>query len=130
MATMKTVTRFDRSNIDLISGTVMSMLQAFAKQAGLEVTRESGRFSQNTFTMKISFRVLAQDGSGKPVDFAAKALRAGVAADSWGKVFAHGGKTYTVTDVKPRNRRYPVIAEETGSKKVYKFSAYVARDAK
>ena len=124
------ITNFTRANIDIFSDTVMSMLQAFGRKAGLEVTRESGRYSANTFTMKISFRVLAKDGSGKPADFDTKALRAGIFNDCWGKTFSQGGKTYKILDIKPRNRTYPVIAEDVRSGKSYKFPADVARDAK
>jgi len=130
MTTLQKITRFDRTSANLFSDAVMSMFQAFARQAGVEVTRELGRFNENTFTMKISFRVLAQDGSGMPADFACKALMVGAPPDSWGKVFTQGWKSYKITDIKPRNTRYPILATCVQDGKAYKFPALVGQNAR
>ena len=54
--------------------------------------------------------------------FASQSYMYGLSPDDYEKSFIENGKTYKIFGIKPRNRKYPVLARN-GKGTVYKFSA-------
>jgi hypothetical protein len=51
----------------------------------------------------------------------------GFTQNTIGMSFELKGSNYEITDIKTKNRKYPVIAIETRTKKSYKFSVYTVK---
>jgi hypothetical protein len=113
------VERFDKKTVGLIGAMMWSMVQAFASTRGLTVKQERGKYTTDTYTWSVTFRTMTE--AGAPGEFATAASRVGLPVDSWGKIFGSGGNRYKIVDIKTRNRKYPVIAEQVGTGKRYKF---------
>jgi hypothetical protein len=120
------ITKFDPENVGLLGALTFSTLESIAAQMGLEVVRaRSGKYSETEFTVSYTFRTMSTLTPGMPADFPTKAMRAGLPADSWGKTFifnSRGIRTpFTISDIKPRNTKYPILARNPEGKN-YKFS--------
>jgi hypothetical protein len=117
-----TITKFGRQQVRQVSDEAEAALQAVAEKYGLVLKRESGRYSANNFTAKFSFAVKAADGSDAPASFARQASLLGLPEDCYGKVFqTWGGKSYKVTGINLRARKYPVLGECLRTGKTFKF---------
>jgi len=129
--TMQKITAFDKESVGFLSAMLMSMLKAAAREFGVTVKNEGGRYSPSSYTLRITFKIL-DPITGMPADFPMKAAKIGIPKDCWGKTFFGAGplsEEYRIVDVKTRNRKYPVIAETLESPaKRYKFTARLVRE--
>jgi hypothetical protein len=120
---MPTITQIDRNAIRTINAEALPALEEIAKQFGLTLKQEGGRFdpTAGTFTMKVTF--VCQTADGIPADWSRYAPTFGLAVEDFGKTFRDfSGKPFTVCGIKPRSSKYPVLAKN-GAGKVYKFPA-------
>ena len=121
---------FDNKQAGLMADMVMSMLKAMAQKFGIEVSLDRSQHTRSKLTLQVSFVVMGADGI--PSDFGYKADRVGAPRDLWGKKFMYMGRgriqteTYTVVDIKPRNRKYPIIATRDCDGASYKFPVKIA----
>jgi hypothetical protein len=51
----------------------------------------------------------------------------GLKPEDFGRIFIVGGKQYKIVDVKPNNRKYPVIAQRLSDGKSFKFPVDVVK---
>lgn len=113
----ETIKQFDDKKVDLLIGAFQSMAKAVANSFGLTIDFGRSKWSRDSVEMKLTFRtrVVAADGSatGEPSDFRRNAARLKLPVDCWGKTFTASSNgqmhSYTIKDIKPRNRKYPVI---------------------
>lgn len=119
--------RFTKSETSLLTDMLMSMLKAMAKKFGVEVRLVQSSHTSSTVDVQLQFLILSD--TGVPADFAAKARRVGVPADVWNKKFNWTSRstrflpeTFTVNDIKPRNRKYPILATRDSDGKPFKFA--------
>lgn len=120
---MKTINEFDRSNLDVMRSSINSKLAELESDFNIKIKLGRIGYSDSNFTAKVECN-LVKDGQvieTIAIDFDRY-------KDAWGLQFSLGdtfisqGEKYKVLGLKPRNRKYPIIAEDISSGKRYKFS--------
>ena len=107
-----------------------SAIEAAIKPLELEhgVAFEVGSANYNRTGCKFNFNVVeAQSPDQKGMNFLELTFRAkcesfGLRADDFGKSFIAHGETFTISGLKPKNRKFPVIATDNNGGS-YKFRA-------
>ena len=115
----------NRNNAKDISAEVMKALGKLEKKLGVSFSRGNGKFDDNMFSMKITATANASDGSSQSkeeVDFVSSAFRFGLKKEDLGKTFTANGMSFKICGLKPKSRKYPVLAKNMMGK-VYKFAA-------
>ena len=114
---MDTITR---KNIRTIEKDAMEALQAVAEKHGLDISVVSGSFNPTCYKARLSFAV--KGDNGVPKDFARNAERLGLDPNCYGKTFTtFSGKSFRITGINLRRRKYPVSAEQVSTGKSFKF---------
>ena len=122
------VERFDSAICRELADEALAAIQAVAERRGLIVEKSGGRYGDDEFVAKFTFRVRAADGA--PKSFAADAAAIGLPEDCYGKTFrAHTGEEFKIVGVDPRRRKYPVSTVRVKDGKAFKFTAESVRAA-
>ena len=117
----KAITEMTRKNMNLIDGDVEAALQKVAEERGLTLKKERGSFNPTAGTYTIKWTFVVQTEDGIPADFAANARYFGLSADDYGREFSTYNGRFKIVGIKPRNRKYPIIAESLSDGRTYKF---------
>ena len=97
------------------------ILAEFAKSEGLILTYDSGSYSDEKFTMRLSFACINEDGI--PAEFAKKAVRMGLSPSDYGRVFTVNGRDFRLVGLKSRAPKFPLVAESCdASKQLFCFT--------
>lgn len=94
-------------------------LKAVCEKHGLIVDVSPGTYTDTNLSFKVNVAVKTE--SGAPADFERTARVLHLPANCYGAEFMVRGKTYTITGINLRRRKYPVSATHDG--KPYKFTA-------
>lgn len=114
-----------RERLNEVFATVADDLK---KEFGIKVSVGGGRYSdsevgQATFKLEV-----AEFGAGGSVEtkemaaFKREAQFYGLKAEDLGKSFVSRGEKFTICGLKPRSRKYPILAKNSRNK-TYKFNA-------
>lgn len=122
--------------IDEIDKAVLNCVRSLIEEALKSVNSElegatisltgGGTYCAENATIKLE---LALEDNGKvatraATDYKRNAKWLGLPSDGIGKVFkAFNGKRYRITGLKPRSKKYPVLAEDVVTGKTFKFPA-------
>ena len=110
---MKKVTSFDRQNIRQINSEIESAIKSIAEKYGLEVKLGSTRFTNSNFTTKLQVATVGEGGitmSKEATDFNRYKTILGINMEL-GQEFQRSGKTFTIVGLKPRSKKYPILAK-------------------
>jgi len=125
---------FDRGTCREIQAEIVELLKQ--RYPNLHVEAHGGKFASNgsNFTFPLELAVVGSDGQAETQEvreFKTNARLYGLKPEDLGKTFHSpgSGKRFKITGLKPRNRRYPIMAEELGTKRGYKFAAIVVKQA-
>jgi hypothetical protein len=113
-----------KSDAQRISARIMETLASLEDELGVTFSRGNGSYDEQSFSLKVTATLNNVDGSAQSkeaLDFVANAPMYGLSPDDLGKTFISNGKTMTITGMKPRNRKYPIIASSGG--RSYKLPA-------
>jgi hypothetical protein len=122
----------DRAQVRVASARVNEVLAGLSKELGLSFSTGSIRFDSNGFTTKLTATASASDGSSRTkeaVDFETHAMSFGLKPSDLGHKFTHGGDEFTITGLKPRSSKYPILAKNRMGK-TFKFPIYATGLAK
>jgi hypothetical protein len=128
---MATITKFDRTNLKAFRADINAALEAvFAKHG---VTGNIGNISYDAdeFRTKLTVNTVktaAEEAEAERSEFELYAFRFGLTGKEFGKTFTHGGKSYEITGIKPRCRKYPILGTNTRGK-TFKFPVDAAKKA-
>jgi hypothetical protein len=111
--------RFTRPTLRALDVEIDAALAVVAEKHGMTFTRAGGRFSDTTYTPKVSFSIVGE--SGIPADFARNAQYFGLTEDDYGREFTTYRGTYKITGINLRAKKYPITAECLRTGKGYKF---------
>lgn len=116
--------RFNKSNLKTIRADVAAALAAVESNHGVKFSLGNIRFSDSDFRCKLEC-VSATNSSGNAVDldrqkFESNCWMIGVPKTSFGKTFKSGRKTFTISGLNTRAKKYPIQAVDTRGKR-YKF---------
>lgn len=114
------IERFDKSNLKNIRSLLERTLASALQKHGLTASLGNITFSPTDFRVTLSVAT----GSGDDVlkrNWDKYCRLYGFEPEDFGKTFVQGLNKYTICDIKPKSRKYPIIAKrEDGSR--YKFS--------
>lgn len=110
---MKKVTSFNRQNIRQINSELEAALKQVAEKYGLEVKLGNTRFTGDNFSTKVQVATVAEGGitmSKEATDFNRYKTILGINMEL-GQEFQRSGKTFTIVGLKPRSKKYPILAK-------------------
>ena len=117
---------FDRAACREVSDKVLEAIKPVAAQLGLAVKKAPGNFSPENFIMKLEFSVIGEEGvaiTRERQDYENQCFRFGLKKEWLDKVFSTSdGRNFQITGLRPRGRRYPVIAKDVVTNKSFKFN--------
>ena len=120
---MKTINEFNRNNLDIMRTSINSKLAELESDFNIKIELGRISYSDNNFTSKVNCNLIKD---GQVVETIATDFDR--CKEAWGLEFSLGttfisnNSTYKVLGLKPRNRKYPIIAEDISNGKRYKFS--------
>jgi len=116
----------DKQKIKQLRSAIQAAIKPLEAEHG--VAFEIGSAHYNSTGCKFKFEVLdAQESGSQGMDFMELSFRRGcdeygLRPEDFGKSFQAHGETFTISGLKPKNRKFPVIAtDKDGSS--YKFRA-------
>lgn len=95
------------------------------KEENVEISFGTRNYDSSKYTTKMTVKTTAKDTKTvKAVSDVNTQLSAnyGFSENIVGKSFVSNGNTYTITEFKTRNRKYPIIATSTANGRNYKFT--------
>jgi hypothetical protein len=110
-----------RNVVRNIASDVESALADIAAKYNVVIERGGASFTSDNATLKLKISTISADGvinSAEATDFNTYKTVYGV-TKNLGESFYHNGTKYTITGLKPRSKKYPVIA--TNGSRSYKF---------
>ena len=112
-----------KSSLAIIRKDIEDALSVVAKKHELSFRLNGIRYTENSFKVGLEAVQSSNGESVLSVTFKEKCYKYGLLPEHLGRVFYSGDNSYKITGLKPRNRKYPVIAERTDNGKQFKFSA-------
>ena len=103
---------------------IQNALNGVAGPAGVDIRVGNCRFGTDA-TFQVIVSEVAADGTVKTReadDFRMLASSYGLEPEDLGRSFRSNGDRYTIAGLKPRSRKYPILAKR-GDGKIYKFGA-------
>jgi hypothetical protein len=100
-------------------------LKELGEKEGIKLTAGRCSYSDTYFSIKVEGAIEAEKGVATTKDqiaFKENAELYGLSPDDLFKTFSTNGKTYEVWGLKPRSKKYPILAKEVGTNNVYKFA--------
>jgi hypothetical protein len=118
------IRQLDKPTVKYITKRLQAVLTPLAKELGVMIDLGSCTFQTSNCRIQLKVAVLNPDG--EPVTEEADAFKRsaklfGFEPADLGKEFASQGQTYTINGLRPKSRKYPVIAR-AGNGKDYKFA--------
>ena len=119
---MKTINEFNRNNLDIMRASINSKLAELESDFNIKIKLGRISYSDSNFTSKVECNLVKD---GQVIETIATDFDR--YKDAWGLQFSLGytflsnDVRYKVVGLKPRNRKYPIIAETFRGTR-YKFS--------
>jgi hypothetical protein len=113
------VKSFDRPTARVVGNAIESAVQGVAKEFGIIIQRVSGRYDEKLYTLKLECAVMSngQPTSRAAEDFKRWATLYGLKPSDLHKQIVFLGEHYKVVGLKPKSRRYPILAERADGKR-------------
>lgn len=117
------MTTITRDTVKSLSLELKTVLDAFAKEHGLAVQINGGRFDENTFTPRVTFSAI-RDGeviTRESVAFKRSAHLYGLNPDDLGAQFNYKGRVYEITGLLPRGSKFTISVKRVPDGAPFKF---------
>lgn len=117
---------FDRNNTRIVREKLQEAVRGIEEELGIQIKFGNASFSNSIVTIKTECAIKGAEGEivGQAAeDFKKLAELYGLKPDDLGKEFDHMRDTFTIIGLKPKSKKYPILAKEKYSKKVFKFPA-------
>jgi len=116
--------QFDKSEVKRLRAELTEVLNQFAEKRNLKINL--GNISYDNATVSCKSFSVSCNGAVSPKQLQISS-RVGFKGNAYGQTFECQGKTFTITSLKPHNKRQ-IIAESEGSS--YAFPKSMVRAAK
>ena len=125
------IKQLDKPTVKYIRKRLQATLMPLAKELGVVI--DFGSCTFQTSNCRIQLKVAVLDPDGEPVTEEADAFRRsaklfGFEPADLGAEFIVQGQTYTISGLRPKSRKYPVIAR-AGNSKDYKYACRTVLEA-
>lgn len=124
------ITRIDRTALGLIKQRIIDTAGPAAAELGLAISFEGGTFGDKSATLKLEVAIVAADGTVETKakqDFEKYCALVGLKPEDFGRVFTHRGRRFKICGLKPGAGKFPLLATDQASGKVFKFPAITGR---
>lgn len=115
---MGKIREFNKVSAVLIRDEVKKTLQELAEELGLFINTGSGTFSPSEFTIRLNISL--QEGfdgkSGAQAEFERHSFGFGLKDKWFGKKFSYGGEIFTISGIRPKATKNPVLATNSKGK--------------
>ena len=118
-----------KAGMKIIRKDIEDALSVVSKKHELSFRLNGIRFTDSSFKVGLEAVKSSNGESVLSVTFKEKCYKYGLLPEHLGRVFLSGDTRYKIVGLKPRNRKYPVIAERCRDGKSYKFSALNVKGA-
>ena len=118
------IKELDRSTVKYIGKRLETAVTPLAEELGVAIDVGNCTFQASNCKFQLKVSVLGSDGEAMTEEsesFRSNARLFGLEPDDLGKEFVFRGQSYTICGLKPKSRKYPVIAR-SGNGKDYKFA--------
>jgi len=115
----------DRAIVKTLRAELGRTLTTIGEKYGLAFS--VGRITFDEVSFKASIEAAITEKQGEPkmaVDFRNLCFKHGFKPEDLGKIFMSGEHSYEIVGLKPRNRKYPIIAARRSDRKQFKFAPY------
>ena len=115
-----------RSLLRTFKADAEAALLDVAKKHNVQISFGNGSFTSENATLKLEIATIGTDGEAKTkeaIDFERYASRYGLSPEDLGTIFVYNGTEYKLIGAKPRSTKYPLLAKNVKSGKVYKVPA-------
>jgi len=105
---------------------VLGLLNSHFEDRGIKVTKGNSKYDDTSLTVPITFNKLNEEGvvqTQEEKDYELLAGSFGLYDVPLGSVFTFRDDVYTVCGLKPRSRKYLVLAKNSPNGQTYKFPA-------
>jgi len=115
---MGKIREINRSSAVIIRDEVKKTLRELAENLGLFIDTGNGSYSDTE--LKISLKISLQEGfdgkTGKQTEFERHAFMFGLKDEMFGRKFVFGGEVFTISGIRPKARKKPVLATDSRGK--------------
>lgn len=118
------IKELDRPTVKYVKKRLETAVTPLAEELGVAI--DFGSCTFNTSNCKLQLKVSVLDPDGKAMTEESESFRTnaklfGLEPDDLGREFTFRGQSYTICGLKPKSRKYPVIARSDNGKD-YKFA--------
>ena len=116
----------DRNKVKELRVAVNAALELVGKEFGMSIRVGNMRYSDTVINMPVTASMISEDGvvqTPERTDFIALAKFHGLDPAWIDKEFLSRGDTFRICGLKPRSRKYPVLAKNLLTGKTFKFDA-------
>ena len=127
------ITELNRPSVELLRNKIEELLKPIEEEFNIKVSLNGGRFSNTMYNPKIELSIINDEGgiaeTKERTDYKRNCVFFDLKEEYLDQSFTVAGTEYLVVGLKPRSRKYPIIAKDTRSNKSYKFGADTVRRA-
>lgn len=116
----------NRNKVRLLREALFTALIPFGLEQKISVSLGNASFSSSSVEFKVNLNEIASDGlvlSREAVAFKEQAPRYGLMSSDLGRIFHSRGKSFRITGLNTRAKRYPINAEDISTGKRFKFAS-------
>lgn len=126
MPRIRKIKQFDKQEVRRIRVAIEDALEKVGNQYGVQIKGGSGSFSSNNLTLKLEASIVGENGEVKSKEsetFKLYAKMYGLDPTDLGKTFTtFSNKTFEITGLMTRSRKYPIIVKDVITGKGFKFA--------
>lgn len=113
----------ERSKVKQFNQDVLKAVEKVYKSYGMQYNGSSTKYSDVSLELKLKFLINGENGeSGDERLFKQYAFLYGVKDNDYGKTFTQGGRTFKLTGINPRAKKYPFVGQDVKTGSSYKFT--------
>ena len=113
------ITQFDKTNLKEVRAVINAALSEQLEKLGLTAKIGNITFSDADFRCKLEVSCGSTDDAARR-EWDKHAFLFGLTSEDFGKTFVHGGTAFTICGIKPKSRKFPVLAKNANGT-TYKF---------
>ncbi len=112
------VTQFSKEICRQMAVEMEQALKSIGEKYGVAITPAGGTFSSTEWTTKFKVTCSGEQGEwNAKVDFSRLCAVYGLSPDDFGKEVTYGFKRYRIVGIRPRRSVYPILLEDTITRK-------------
>jgi len=120
------ITTIDRDTCKEMRRAMQAALDGVAQRYGVRIDVNNMSFSDSDINAKVKISTGSKSDE-KQREFDRHAFKFGLSGSDFGRDFIVNGRSFTISGLKPRGRKTPIIGTEAGTDKPYRFAADTVR---